>query len=357
MSIAERLRKLSIPRAVIRPLRYLPMLILLGLAVHLLLPQITALEHSVEVIEAMALWAVILALLAQAVSYVGLGYLMRAAAGLVHDRLPLLRSTLIGVAASDIGLVAGGAVGSAAGVYRWYHGSGVSKEGSLLAGSLPSLFNNLLLALIAMAGLIHLLIAHDLSTFQAVAFATILLILGSVIGGLAWGMQHRPALAAFAERASARWAALRKKPHDPAQTQETMERLFATWDSLKSGGWRRPLLGAALNIGFDMLTLYFIFVAARHAVSPGVLLAGYGLPLLLGKVGFLPGGVGIVEGTMAALYDGLGVPDPVTVVVILAYRAISFWLPTLLGLPLIPYLQHVTRSVRLSEEVNDVSPG
>jgi hypothetical protein len=107
-----------------RPLRYLPTLILLGLAVHLLLPQITALEHSVKVIEQLVLWAV------------GLGYLLHAAADIVRDRLPLLRAILISVAASDIGLVAGGAVGNAAGIYRWSRGSGMSKEGALLAGTL-----------------------------------------------------------------------------------------------------------------------------------------------------------------------------------------------------------------------------
>ena len=93
-----------------------------------------------------------------------------------------------------------------------------------------------------------------------------------------------------------------------------------------------------------MLTLYLLFAAAGHAVSPGILLVGYGLPLLLGKMSFLPGGVGIVEGTMAALYDGLGVPDGVTVVVILTYRVLSFWLPTLLGFPLVPYLQRTSSS-------------
>jgi uncharacterized protein (TIRG00374 family) len=98
-----------------------------------------------------------------------------------------------------------------------------------------------------------------------------------------------------------------------------------------------------MNTAFDMSTLYFLFVAAGHRVSPGVLLTGYGLPQLLGKVSFLPGGVGIVEGTMTALYDGLGVPDPVTVVVILTYRFISFWLPTLIGWPLVAYLQRAYR--------------
>jgi uncharacterized protein (TIRG00374 family) len=60
---------------------------------------------------------------------------------------------------------------------------------------------------------------------------------------------------------------------------------------------------------------------------------------MLGKISFLPGGVGLVEGTMAALYDGLGVPAGVTVVVVLTYRIISFWLPTVLGFPLAVYLQ------------------
>jgi uncharacterized membrane protein YbhN (UPF0104 family) len=48
---------------------------------------------------------------------------------------------------------------------------------------------------------------------------------------------------------------------------------------------------------------------------------------------------------MAALYDGLGIPDGVTVVVILIYRFVSFWLPMLVGLPLIPYLQHASRHI------------
>lgn len=300
-----------------RPLRYLPMLILLGLAVHLLLPQITELENSIKVIEQMTLWAVGLALLAQASSYVGLGYLLSAAVAIVQDHLPFTRAMLIGIAASDVGLVAGGVVGNAAGVFRWSRASGVSKEGALLAGSLPSLFNNLLLALIAISGLIHLLITHTLSTFQAIAFAIILVVLSGIVGGLIWEMRHRPALNRLAGQVGTRWAGLRRRTYDPAQTAEGMDRLYATWDSLEADGWRGPLLGAAMNIGFDMLTLYLIFVAAGHEVSPGVLLAGYGLPLLLGKVSFLPGGIGIVEATMAALYDGLGVPDPVTVVVIL----------------------------------------
>jgi len=93
-----------------------------------------------------------------------------------------------------------------------------------------------------------------------------------------------------------------------------------------------------------MLTLFFLFLAAGHAINPGVLLAGYGLPLLLGKMAFVvPGGVGVVEGSMAALYNGLGVPDAVTVVVVLGYRLVSFWIPSLSGFPIAVYLQRSSR--------------
>jgi uncharacterized protein (TIRG00374 family) len=50
------------------------------------------------------------------------------------------------------------------------------------------------------------------------------------------------------------------------------------------------------------------------------------------------GGVGVVEATMVALYHSLNIPSHIVVVVVLAYRFLSFWLPTLLGIVLAPYL-------------------
>ena len=331
------------PQLTVRVRRYLLPLLLLGLAVHLILPQLATLDHALQVVKGMALWAVALAIVAQVLSYLGSGYLLRALVAMFGQRLSLIRGTLITMATSSIGLVAGG-LAYAAATYRWVRGNGVSAEGAVLAGWLPNLFNSAALMVIGIFGLLHLLIARELSTLQAIGFGLTLLILSLIAGVVLWGVRHRPQLTTLAVRAASRWAALRRRPYNPATTEAAVGRLFSAWDVLRTGGWRGPALGAALNILFDMLTLYFLFVAAGHAVRPGVLLVGYGLPLLLGRVTFLPGGVGIVEGTMAALYDGLGVPDGVTAVVILTYRFISFWLPTLLGFPLVAYLQRVSSS-------------
>src|SRR5512136_2210519 len=91
----------------IRLWRYLPILIVLGLAVHLLLPQITTLEHSWSVLKGMTWWAVALAVIAQACSYLGSGFLLHAILEPFQEKLSTLKGALITMAAFSIGLVAG----------------------------------------------------------------------------------------------------------------------------------------------------------------------------------------------------------------------------------------------------------
>jgi uncharacterized protein (TIRG00374 family) len=327
-----------------RPWQKLGVLAVLGLAVHLILPQITSLEHSWQVLKTLTPWAVGLAFLVQALSYLGSGYLLQTILGLTRQYIKLLHSTLIVMGAASVGMVAGGMVGSSAAIYRWTSQEDGHPEGATLASILPSLFNNLVLVLVSIFGLVHLILVHDLSRAQLIGFSAIILILSLVIGLITFALRYRDRATVAVLWVSSHLTRLRRRPFDPSMTQESTRNLFAAWDSLRSGAWQKPALGAVLNVTFDMLTLYFLFVAAEHEVSPGVLLAGYGLPLLLGKMAFVvPGGVGVVEGSMAALYDGLGVPDSITVVVVLGYRLISFWLPSLSGFPIAAYLQRSRR--------------
>jgi len=324
-----------------RLLRDVLTLVLLGLAVHLILPELAALQRSLQVIRGMTWWAVGVAVAAQVFSYLGSGVLLEAIAAMTRDRLSVVRGTLITTASYSVGLVGGGMVGSGAATYRWVHGSGVKAEGALLAGWLPALVYDGALLFVAIFGLFYLFCVHKLMPLQALSFGLILLLLGLVAGATVWGARHRSRLTDLATRVARRWAALRRRAYDPTATEESAGRLFSAWDRLSRGGWRGPALGAALNTIFDMLTLYLVFVAAGHPISLAILLAGYGLPLLLGKAPLLPGGLGIVESTMTAMYTTLGVPAQVVVVVVLTYRFLSFWLPSLLGFALVPYLQHV----------------
>ena len=323
----------------IRIWRYLPLLIILGLAVHLLVPQITTLTSSWSVVQGMIWWAVVLAAISQALSYFGSGFMLHAILDNNQKKLSTLKGIIITMAAYSIGLVAGGWVGGAAAMYGWVRRETRDDNSATLTGTLPPLLNNAVLVTVALIGTIYLLVIHALTNTQLIEFGIILLVLGLLaVGGVVSLRSPEPATR-FAVWLAGRWAALRRKSFTPENTIASVRQFVAAWESLGNGNWLRPLLSAIANIGFDMLTLYFIFVAAGYNVSLGVLFAGYGLPFILGKIAFVfPGGVGVIEGSMVALYDSLKVPNAVSVVVILGYRLFSFWLPTLLGFAATTYL-------------------
>ena len=313
-------------------------LLLLGLAIYLFAPQLSSLKDSLKVIRQMSPVFVALALGIQVASYWGSGYLMQASVGIVRQRITIFQGVLVTLAANSVSLLAGGTVTALAMTFRWMHRLGVNVQGASLAGTLPYIFNNLVLLVSSLFGLVYLLINHELSRLQAVFFAVITLLFLSIFVIVTWALRHRAQLIRIVHYMGRKWAALRHRSYDSEKAESAIKQLFDAWRHLRTGGWIKPLAGASLNIGFDMLTLYVLFGAFGHSISLGVLFVGYGLPLLFGKVGFLPGGLGIVEGTMAVLYRGFGVPNPILVVVILAYRLLSFWIPTLLGFSLIPYL-------------------
>ena len=188
----------------VRVARYLIPLVVLGLAVHLILPQIASFQHSYQVIKDMLIWAVVLAIIAQAASYLGSGYLLKALVHLSGSSLSILSGTMITLAGASFGMVAGGMVGSSAAIYRWMQKENVHPEAATLAGTIPALFNNIVLVSVSLVGLVHLLVAHQLSRLQGISFVLILIVLISLFGMLVWGLRKREALIRLADKASCR---------------------------------------------------------------------------------------------------------------------------------------------------------
>jgi uncharacterized protein (TIRG00374 family) len=94
---------------------------------------------------------------------------------------------------------------------------------------------------------------------------------------------------------------------------------------------RLGLLGAVAYWGFDIAVLGLSLRAFGSVVPVAVLVLCYFLGTL-GSLLPLPGGIGGVEGGMIGALAAFGVPGGRAVVGVLAYRAISFWLPTLPGI-------------------------
>lgn len=314
-------------------------LVVIGAAVYLILPEISNLENSWQLVASMASWAVALAFIAQVLSYLGNGFLLQGILNIAGQKVPLWRSTLIVLGSYSLGMI-GGVVGNSAAIYRWTGGRKGSMQGATLSSIYLPQFNSIVLVLVSIFGLVHLIVTHNLTQVQLIGFSAALFILSLIGGSAALVVRFRNRATVAILWITRGVSRLRRKSFDPNSVEKDLRDLFDAWDTLWQGAWRRIALGAFLNIAFDLLTLYFLFVAVGENVSLGVLLAGYGLPLLLGKVAFiLPGGVGVVEGSMTALYTHLGILSATAVVVVLGYRLISFWIPTIIGFPIAAYLE------------------
>ncbi|HEY5319016.1 MAG TPA: flippase-like domain-containing protein, partial [Solirubrobacteraceae bacterium] len=94
---------------------------------------------------------------------------------------------------------------------------------------------------------------------------------------------------------------------------------------------RLGLLGAVAYWGFDIAVLGVCFHAFGANVPVAVLVAGYFIGTL-GSLLPLPAGIGGVEGGMIGAFVAFGLHASTAIIAVLAYRAISFWLPTLPGI-------------------------
>jgi len=226
--------------------------------------------------------------------------------------------------------------------YLWLRRRGVNAGAAGLGGWIPIFLNDTVLATVSLAGLIVIIHLKKSSGVLVAGFTLVFLILGTVLTVLILCLIHREKLSPIATALAGFVAKFRHKHPEPAKIEAAVAHLLEGWDALLRGGWRGPAVGAILNTGFDMLTLGFLFWAAGYRINVAVLVAGYGIPQLLGKLTVILGGIGVVEAGMVGLYALLGAPKPIAVVVVLAYRLFSFWIPTLLGIALIPYLERRT---------------
>jgi hypothetical protein len=257
------------------------------------------------------------------------------------QQLSVPKSTLIVMSATSVGLVAGGWVTLAGSIFSSVKRETEDNGTATITGLLPSMLLNMSIALIAVVGLVYLGIIGQLTNGQLVQYLIFLFLLMLITFGSLLVMVFPKFTYKVINWALWHWNKILKKPYDPQKTRDMLDNLIFSWKEMGRGNWKKPLLGAFGYTIFDLLSMYLIFIAAGYNIKLGVLFASYGLPYLLAKIAFIfPGGIGVVEATMAAIQTSLGVPSEISVVVILVYRLFSFWAPTLLGFAAMGYLNH-----------------
>jgi hypothetical protein len=316
---------------ILRARVWIPLIIFIGLAVHYLLPRLASFPSFFELLDRLRFFPLLLALIAEALSYIANGWLLWTTITFSKERVSLARCIEIVTAASTVSLVAAGVIGYAASVYEWTRRSGTRRETATIAAAVPSAFDGAALVLFGVISAVILLLRGRMEPWalRSVVIVMLMLVVAAAVTLLALFAPQR-----------ARDLLTRilgeKRRHVAEQIDET---LTVVRQTIRSGGALRAFSAACLNLVFDLIAFELVFLATGHGIAPIVLLGGYGVPLLLGRSSFIPGGIAVVEVGMTATYVSLGVPTEVAVVGVLAYRLISFWLPALAGIPIAGYLQ------------------
>lgn len=99
----------------------------------------------------------------------------------------------------------------------------------------------------------------------------------------------------------------------------------------KPSSLMRPILWGIFNKTLLMLILSFCFLSFRVPFSAGTIIAGFSIAYLFLIVSPTPSGIGIVEGVMPLALASLRVNWSQAVVITLTYRAVTFWIPLMVG--------------------------
>lgn len=204
----------------------------------------------------------------------------------------------------------------------------------VLAASLfHSTLNNLLLFTLVPVGLIYLVTNHSLSRSTAVGIGVVASMLFFLIFLVATVFFVEPFRATVLGTVAGVWRKV---------TRRNIEHQLKDLDSTLARGTlairNRPaiLVSPLMLVVVDWATcvaaLWFCFEALGSPVGPGVLLTGFSIGVVVGLLSMVPGGLGVQEGSMAAIYALLGVPFEQAVLAAILFRAVYYLVPFLISL-------------------------
>jgi len=195
-------------------------------------------------------------------------------------------------------------------------------------------------------GIAYLLTKHDLKTYQVIASSILILAIGIIITLLMislWQIRLIKKLLKFFQKIINRISNIIRHK----------DTLSYDWSEKAGNDFQNAALAIAYNpklvlkiIGiallthvFELIALYFLFIAFSQEIWLGVLVTGYSMTHLFTTITITPQGIGMVEGIMTLIFTSLGIHAEKAAVITLVFRGMNLWLPLFIGFLLLRKLR------------------
>lgn len=258
------------------------------------------------------------------------------AAGVRVGFAEMLRITLVANTVNYI-VTSGGLSGLAVRVYFFVRMK-VHPGRALIISLTQTFLTNVVLLFCTVVGFVHLLRTTDLGGF---AFGSMALLLGmsllvALLATLLLVHRQLRRRTLFLLAEATNWFLRRFFPgRKPARV-----RLWRFQRNLNQGiefllARKREMVAPTLWIVADwtatLAILYVAFIAVGHPVPVPVVMAGFSIGVTVSLVSLVPGGLGIMEGSMAAVFAALAVPLEKSLVAVLIFRVAYYVFPTVVA--------------------------
>jgi hypothetical protein len=332
--------------------RHFITILVVGLAVWLIIPELVGWDESVRVLSHANPFLLFGAFLLQVLSWASDAHINKTLLSTLRQKLhffDLVRISSLEVFASHC-LPIGGIGFSVSNIY-FFKKQGLSGQAAFLLVVMRTLFVNLAFIFL------FLLSLASVPTHPSLAVTgKILAFIISIVGILTLATSlhfyfHKDGFLKTA-RAVTRWTNqlarrfLHRAVWDVDKIESGITDIYTSLEIARTKKKYLPIafLSAIMYHLTGVGCLYLVFLSLKYQPPIGALLLGYFLPIFSAMI--TPGGVGLFEGMMSAIYLLYQFPTSETLMVVLVYRFFSFWLPIPLGFLSYLSLQYAGKPVR-----------
>ncbi len=296
-------------------------------------------ETIAETLQKGNIWFVLLAILLQCAWFLAAGSTYLSLYRVLGLDSTLLRVSLTVVAANFVNIVAPSAgMGGMAVFVGDARRNGQSPGKVTVAGMLCLFLDYIAFLVVLTLGLIVLFRRDNLDPTE-IAASGVIFVIALILGILLYlGSRSAAALGdalAWMARLVNRVVRpfLQRDYLNEARAYEFAEEMAKDLKSLpeRPRSLIKPLFFAFANKALMMCILMTAFLAFRVPFSAGTIIGGFAISYLFLIVSPTPSGIGIVEGVMPLALSSLRVPWSQAIIITLAYRGITFWLPLGVG--------------------------